>query len=60
MTRADLIGIMASATVAWRFSSADPSRSVTLHGHDAEMMTAALDAAEREGWRFVPPPEGEP
>lgn len=27
---------------------------------EIERLRAALDAAERKGWRFVPPEEGEP
>lgn len=39
-----------------------PQNSPTGNGfegpHDTETMRAALDAAEREGWRFVPPDDG--
>ncbi len=58
MTRDDLIEIMARATVSWRWGVRHPGVSDPWIAHDQEMMTAALDAAEREGWQFVPPPDG--
>lgn len=63
MTRDDLIEIMARATAEWRWGEA----LATVRGHrrrletyDEEALTAALDAAERKGWRFVPPLEAKP
>lgn len=62
MTRDDLIEIMARATVRWRWGQAlaTVQGNRRLETHDQEMMATALDAAEREGWRFVPPPEEVP
>jgi hypothetical protein len=62
MTRDDLIEIMVRATAEWRWGEA---LVATVRGHrrrletyDEEALTAALDAAEQAGWRFVPPDDG--
>lgn len=56
--RERLVGVMGEAMRPWRFGTITSRNGMRTFNVDLEKLEAAIAAAEREGWRFLPPVDG--